>query len=88
MHGIICGYKLDRCDCVILACETNERVGNQRGMVLVWDEALYTHELGITSGMDSTYDMNEDWLQRLVWNYKHDEYSFIVCLWLVCGQCI
>jgi len=40
MHGIICGYKLDLCDCVILACETNKMVGNQRGMVLVWDEAL------------------------------------------------
>jgi len=26
----------------------------------------YTHELGITCGMDSTCDMNEDWLQRLV----------------------
>jgi len=28
--------------------------------------------------MDSTCGMNEDWLQRLVWNYRHDEYSFIV----------
>jgi len=53
MHGIICGYKLDRCDCVILACETNEMVGNQRGMVLLWDEALYSW-IGNNSGMDST----------------------------------
>jgi len=28
MHGMICGYKFDGCDCVILACETNEMVGN------------------------------------------------------------
>jgi len=38
MHGISCGYKLNCCDCVVLACETSEMVGNQRGMVLVSDE--------------------------------------------------
>jgi len=28
MHGMICGYKLDRGDWGILACETNEWVRN------------------------------------------------------------
>jgi len=31
-----------------------------------YEMKLYAHELGITSGMDSTCDTNEDWLQRLV----------------------
>jgi len=34
MHGISYGYKLDWCDCVILACETNEMVG----IKVAWDE--------------------------------------------------
>jgi len=48
MHGIICGYELDWCACVVLACETNEMVGNQEAWYW-YKRKPYTHGLGITS---------------------------------------
>jgi len=41
MHEISCGYKLDCCDCVILACGTNEMVG----IKVAW----YWHEMEFTT---------------------------------------
>jgi len=37
----IWGYELDWCVGMVLACKTNEMVGNESGMVLVWGMILY-----------------------------------------------
>jgi len=36
--------------------------------------------------MDSTCDMNEDWLQMLAWGFYACYILLVVWIWLVCGQ--
>jgi len=35
-------FCMDRCDLGILACEIYEWVGIKKGMILLWDETLYS----------------------------------------------